>query len=47
MVVELLVYLLFMDDGHHQSLVEGDLFSESGVEMVGSISLAQCAIFFL
>ena len=47
MVVELLVYLLFMDDGHHQFLVEGGLSSESGVEMVGSISLAQCAVFFL
>ena len=46
-VVELLVYLLFMDDGHHQFLVEGGRFSLSGVEMVGSISLAQCAIFFL
>ena len=47
MVVKLLVYLLFMDDGHHQSLVEGGLSSQSGVEMVGSISLAQCAVFFL
>ena len=47
MVVELLVYLLFMDDGQHQFLVEGGCFSLSGVEMVGSISLAQCAIFFL
>ena len=47
MVVELLVYLLFMDDGHHQFLVEGGLFSLSGVEKAGSISLAQCAIYFL
>ena len=47
MLVELLVYLLFMDDGHHQFLVEGGLSSQSGVEMVGSISLAQCAVFFL
>ena len=46
-VVELLVYLLFMDDDYDQSLVEGGLSSESGVEMVGSISLAQCAVFFL
>ena len=34
MVVELLVYLLLMDDGHHQFLVEGALSSESGVEML-------------
>ena len=47
MVVELLDYLLFMDDDYDQFLVEGGLFSESGVEMVGSISLAQCAVFFL
>ena len=46
-MVELLVYLLFMDDGHHQSLVEGGLFSESGVEIVGSISLAQFAVSFI
>ena len=47
MLVELLVNLKFMDDGHHQFLVEGGLPSESGVEMVGIISLAQCAVFFL
>ena len=34
MLVELLVYLLFMDDGHHHFLVEGGLSSESGVEML-------------
>ena len=47
MVLDLLVYLLFMDDDYDQFLVEGGLFSESDVEMVGSISLAQCAVFFL
>ena len=46
-MVELLVYLLFMDDDYDQFVVEDVLFSESGVEMVGSISLAQCAVFFL
>ena len=35
MLVELLVYLLFMDDGHHHLLVdEGGLSSESSVEML-------------
>ena len=47
MVLDLLVYLLFMDDNYDQFVVEGGLFSESGIEMVGSISLAQCAVFFL
>ena len=28
-------------------LVEGGLFSESGAEMVGSMSLAQFAVFFI
>ena len=46
-MVELLVYLLFMGDDHDQFEVEGGLFSESGVEMVGSISFAQFAVFFL
>ena len=46
-MVELLVYLLFMDDDYDQFVVEGGLFSESGIEMVGSIFLAQCAVFFL
>ena len=46
-MVELLVYLLFLDDDYDQFLVEGGLFSESGVETVGSIFLAQCAVFFL
>ena len=45
--MELLVYLLFMDDDYDQSLVEGGLFSESGIEMVGSISLTQFAVFFI
>ena len=50
-MVELLVYLLFMarfmDDDYDQFVVEGGLFSESGIEMVGSISLAQFAVFFI
>ena len=47
MLVELLVYFLFMDDDYDQFLVEGGLFSESGAEMVGSMSLAQFAVFFI
>ena len=47
MLVELLVNLKFMDDGHHQFLVEGGLSSDSGVKMVGSIILARFAVFFI
>ena len=46
-MVELPVFFLFMDNDYDQFLVEGVLFSESGVETVGSISLVQCAVFFL
>ena len=46
-MVELLVHLSFMDDNYDQFVVEGGLFSESGIEIVGSISLAQFAVFFI